>query len=73
MRATAGMTLRDAEHAVEAAHPGWHVWHTTSGILWATHVTGPGGVTLDAPTAEQMDHEIAVWEHGHWRWPEVTQ
>ena len=38
------MTLAEAEHAIEGAHPGWHVWHSRDGhalgqvLVW---VAGP--------------------------------
>lgn len=68
MAPLAGVSLREAEQAVQAAHPGWHVWHSSGGTIWATSKAcahDGSGTTLDAPTPEAMDHVIARWEHRH--------
>jgi len=68
-----GLTLTEAEHAIEAAHPGWHVWHSRDGhqvgSIYAT-TTVPGapdgsGTTLAAPSVERIEQVIGQWEHSH--------
>src|SRR5262249_14459459 len=57
-----GLSLTEAEHAIQDAHPGWHVWHSHDGkalgSIYATTTapTGPecSGVTLCAPSVERI-------------------
>lgn len=69
-----GMSLPEAEHAIEAAHPGWHVWHSHDGDMFGricatctASVLGGSGTTLDAPSVETIERAIGEWEweHGH--------
>jgi hypothetical protein len=67
-----GLSLTEAEHAIEEAHPGWHVWHSRDGKavgrICATCTTGTlggSGTTLDAPSAETIERVIAQWEWEH--------
>jgi len=67
-----GLTLTQAEHAIEAAHPGWHVWHSrdgeNTGREYATTTTsdmGGSGTTLDAPSVERIEEAIGQWEWAH--------
>lgn len=69
-----GLTLTEAEHAIEDAHPGFHVWHSqdgeVTGRIYATTTATDGnpdcsGVTLDAPSVERIEETIATWEHQH--------
>ena len=69
-----GLSLTDAEHAIEAAHPGWHVWHSVDGShlgrICATctaSALGGSGTTLDAPSVETIEHAIGQWEWEHAR------
>ena len=57
-----GLSLTEAEHAIEGAHPGWHVWHShdgnVTGRVYATTTTGGpdcSGTTLDAPSVETIE------------------
>jgi len=59
-----GLTLTEAEHAIQAAHPGWRVWHD-HGVYAAR-----GTVTLPAPSIERVEQVIGQWEHDH---PAVTR
>lgn len=72
MVSTAGMTLTQAEHAIEAAHPGWHVWHSRDGadvgFEYATTTESDldgSGTTLSAPSVERIEEAIGQWEHEH--------
>ena len=62
-----GLTLTQAEHAIEAAHPGWHLWHDENG----EHATNPEatyadlGLPLDAPSVETIEPVIGQWEWQH--------
>ena len=56
-----GLSLAEAEHAIEDAHPGWQVGHSPGGWEYATR----GTVTLWAPSVERIEEPIAVWEHAH--------
>lgn len=61
MTRTDGMELHDAMHAIEEAHPGWHIYHSDTGRIWATDVhLGPkgGGQTVDADSVETIEHSI---------------
>jgi hypothetical protein len=68
-----GLSLTDAEHAIEGAHPGWHVWHSrdgnVTGRVYATTTTTDAhdgsGTTLDAPSVERIEQAIGQWEHDH--------
>jgi len=68
-----GMTLAEAEHAIEGAHPGWHVWHSRDGHglgnIYATttvpELPGGSGTTLTAPSVERIEEIIGQWEHQH--------
>jgi hypothetical protein len=67
-----GLTLTEAEHAIEAAHPGWHVWHSrdgeNTGREYATAPVsdlGGSGTTLDAPSVERIEQVIGAWEWHH--------
>ena len=70
-----GLTLTEAEHAIEDAHPGWHVWHSRDGAqlgrIYATAAAADGpdgsGTTLDAPSVERIEEAIGQWEHVHGR------
>lgn len=74
MVSTAGLTLTEAEHAIEDAHPGWHVWHSRDGKnpgrIYATSTARDdnpecSGTTLDAPSVERIEEAIGTWEHEH--------
>jgi hypothetical protein len=65
-----GLTLTEAEHAIEEAHPGWHVWHSRDGAspgsvyaTTATSTAGGSGTTLAAPSVERIEETIGQWEH----------
>lgn len=67
-----GLTLTEAEHAIEQAHPGFHVWHSRDGRhpagIYATvgeSDIGGSGTTLYAPSVETIEPVIAEWEYGH--------
>ena len=70
-----GLSLTDAERAIEDAHPGWHVWHSrdgkSPGRIYATSTaTDPEAslacaTTLDAPSVERIEEAIGKWEHEH--------
>jgi hypothetical protein len=67
-----GLTLSEAEHAIEGAHPGWHVWHSRDGrnmgrayATTAVSDIGGSGTTLDAPSVERIEQVIGEWEHQH--------
>lgn len=66
MMASHGMNLTDAMRLVETRHPHWHLFLSSAARVWAVTTlceAGGCGTTLDAPTPELMDHEIAKWEH----------
>ena len=67
-------SLRAEMSAVETEYPGWHLWLSDAGKVWATHVltavemtvavlaAGPfvaDAVTVTAPTPALARHEIA--------------
>ena len=62
-----GLSLTEAEHAIEEAHPGWHVWHSTDGEKvgseYATCTVGAGGATVSAPSVERIEEAIGKYEH----------
>lgn len=61
-----GHRLCDELHAVEDDYPGWHVWKSSAGRIWAAtpeNHTGGSGTTLDAPTPDLMRHAIAEQVH----------
>ena len=68
-----GLTLTEAEHAIEEAHEGWHVWHSrdgdSTGRIYATSTAtgewGGSGTTLDAPSVERIEETIGRWEYRH--------
>ena len=68
-----GLTLPEAEHAIEEAHPGWHVWHSRDGKdmgrIYATSTAAEApdcsGVTLDAVSILRIEEAIGRWEHQH--------
>jgi hypothetical protein len=67
-----GLTLTEAEDAIEAACPGWHVWHSRDGTgmgrEYATSTVsdlGGSGTTLDAPSVERIEQVIGEYEHQH--------
>ena len=67
-----GLTLTEAEHAIEDAHPGWHVWHSRDGdrparICATTPASdlGGSGTTLDAPSVERIEEAIDQWDWDH--------
>lgn len=62
--------LRDELRAVEHDCPGWHLWLSDAGRVWAVHVltpaeqaspgaAGANATTVTAPTPELIRHEIA--------------
>lgn len=60
-----GLPNPEAKAAIEQAHPGWHIWADRAGNVWATSIQlGPpgGGVTVDAPSIEQIERPIAEAE-----------
>jgi len=59
-----GLSLTEAEDAIQAAHPGWQV-RPDHGIYAAY-----GTVTLPAPSVERVEQVIGQWEHDH---PAVTR
>ena len=69
------LSLTEAEHAIEAAHPGWHVWHSKDGEgvgrIYATTTATDGadssGTTVDAPSVERIEEVIGEWEYQHER------
>jgi hypothetical protein len=66
VKTTTGPTLTEEMRAVQKQHPGWHVWKSSAGRIWAATAenhTGGSGTTLDAPTPEAMHREIAVQVH----------
>jgi hypothetical protein len=68
MTRIAGLTLTEAEHAIEDAHPGFHLWHSDEGREYATSTVsdlGGSGTTLDAPSVERIEEVIGEWEHEH--------
>ena len=67
-----GLSLTDAEHAIEAAHPGWHIWHSRDGdgpgricATTTASIAGGTGTTLDAPSIERIEEAIGTWEYHH--------
>ena len=70
-----GLTLPEAEHAIEEAHPGFHVWHSRGedGGPAGEYATIPEsdlggcGTTLYAPSVERIEEVIGEWEHQHER------
>jgi len=68
-----GLSLTEAEHAIQDAHPGWHVWHSCDGpalgSIYATttipEAPGGSGTTLCAPSVERIEQVIGEWEHDH--------
>ena len=67
-----GLTLTEAEHAIEDAHPGWHVWHSHDGAsVGREYATipesdlGGSGTTLSAPSVERIEEAIGQWEFEH--------
>lgn len=62
-------TLTEILRAIEAAHPGWHVWKSDGGMLWATTVThspygqAGAGYTVDAGSPECLARKIAEADH----------
>ena len=62
--APVGLELR----AIEREFPGWHLFLSDAGNVWAATTENHGGgsgTTLDAPTPALMRHEIAQQRH---RW-----
>ena len=70
-----GLSLPEAEHAIEVAHPQFHVWHShgdhgeIAGIYATTTGSdlGGSGTTLTAPSIERIEEAIGQWEHEHAR------
>jgi hypothetical protein len=65
-----GLSLTEAEHVIEEAHPGFHVWHSDAGHEYATipeSDLGGCGTTLDAPSVERIEEVIGEWEYQHAR------
>ncbi len=66
MTIDAGLSLSEAMRAVEHECPGWHLFTSDAGNIWAVTTANPdnkaGGFTLTAPTPEAMRREIAVQE-----------
>jgi hypothetical protein len=63
-----GLSLTEAEHAIEEAHPRFHLWHSDEGREYATipeSDLGGSGTTLDAPSVERIEQVIGQWEHEH--------
>lgn len=54
--------------AIEREFPGWHLFASDAGTIWAVTTenhAGGSGTTLDAPSPALMRHEIAEQQH---RW-----
>ena len=68
-----GLSLTEAERAIEGAHPGFHVWHSrdddgTPACIYATVTEsdlGGSGTTLQAPSVETIEQVIGEWERHH--------
>jgi hypothetical protein len=61
----AALTLSDELRAIEHEHPGWHLFTSDSGDVWAVTTEnhdGGSGTTLEAPSPQAMRREIAVQE-----------
>jgi len=54
-----GLTLPEAEAAIETAHPGWAVRHDHG--VYATRA----GLELPVPSVLRAEEAIACWEHAH--------
>jgi len=60
------MTLTEECKAIERACPGWHVWRSDEGKVYATrvsHGTLGCGVTIPCHGIGRAPHEIAEYEH----------
>ena len=62
-----GLDLPEAEHEIEAAHKGWHVWHSMDGgepaREYATYTAADGSATtVDAPSVNRIEEAIGQWE-----------
>lgn len=63
MTITASTGLRAELRAVERDYPGWHLFTSDTGSVWAATTenhAGGSGTTLEAPTAAVMRYEIAA-------------
>lgn len=52
--------------AVEHDYPGWHLFTSDTGRIWAATTenhAGGSGTTLDAPSPDLMRHAIAEQQH----------
>lgn len=57
-----GPSLSDEMRAVEAEFPGWHLFTSNTGRIWACtckNCYGGSGSTLDAQTPQEMRRVIA--------------
>jgi hypothetical protein len=65
---TSGTSLHAELQAVEQEFPGWHLFASDTGQIWAVTTenhAGGSGTTLEAPSPALMRHEIAGQQH---RW-----
>ena len=69
-----GLSLEEAENAIEEAHPGFELWHTRNesdgppGIyatLRGEATYAEMGLPLYAPSIEAMEPVIGEWEYEH--------
>lgn len=63
MDSTNGGGLRTELRAVEDDYPGWHLYLSDTGSVWAATTenhAGGSGTTLEAPTPGGMRREIAA-------------
>ena len=67
-----GPGLRAELRAVERDCPGWHLFTSDAGNIWAATTenhAGGSGTTLDAPTPHRMRYKIAAQVH---EWAQVA-
>ena len=72
MNVPSGDHLSDELRAVEQDFPGWHLYPSDAGRIWASTTEnhdGGSGTTLDANTPQAMRYEIAVQER---EWAQVA-
>ena len=66
MTITTGPSLSDEMRAVEREFPGWHLFASDAGRIWACtnkNCGGGCGTTLDAETPQEMRRVIAQQIH----------